>query len=122
MPCALAKCSKNIRSYLGQQAGRVVRINLSSGYRCPLLNTAVGSGSTSDHLMANAADWKAPDFGDPFVVATTLKSVMDELGIGQLIYEYGRWVHTSRITPKNPVNRVISIFGRQDIRVGIVRQ
>lgn len=124
LPNAMRTCNmlEGIRTYLGTQAGRPVRIFLTSGYRCELVNTAVGSGSTSDHLKANAADFKSPDFGEPFLVATHLKSVVDELGIGQLIFEYGRWVHVSTVRPRNPVNRIISIWGKNDVRIGIVRQ
>jgi len=124
MSNALRTCymMENIRSYLAVQALRPIRIFVTSGYRSQLVNRAVGSDDSSDHRRADAADFKAPDFGEPFLVATALKSVVDELGIGQLIFEYGRWIHVSPVPRKNPVNRIISIWGKKDIRVGIVRQ
>ena len=56
---------ERIRDHLSAKAGKPVPIIISSGYRSPATNKAVGSGPTSDHLDAAAADWKAPAFGTP---------------------------------------------------------
>jgi len=89
-----------------------VPISISSGYRCPALNKAVGGAKTSDHLAALAADFTAPKFGSPTEVARLLAPLVDALGIGQVILEGVRgkqWVHVSTKRPANPINRVITI-------------
>lgn len=83
-----------------------------SGYRCPELNRAVGSRSTSDHTQGHAADIVAPMFGHPTEVARILAPLVSVLGIGQLILEGvdgKQWVHVSTRVPENPINRVLTI-------------
>jgi uncharacterized protein YcbK (DUF882 family) len=48
---------EEIRSLLG------VPVLVSSGYRCPALNKAVGGSKGSAHLLGLAADITAPSFG-----------------------------------------------------------
>lgn len=114
MPAAMATLEmlERIRAHLSLLAGRDVPMILSSGYRCPALNAAIGSASTSDHLKAMAADWSAPSFGTPFEVCTWLAPLVANIGIGQLINERvrgGAWVHTSTRMPSLSVNRIITI-------------
>ena len=45
---------KNVLEPLRTHIGKPITIN--SGYRCPLLNRAVGGVSTSQHLLGKAAD------------------------------------------------------------------
>jgi zinc D-Ala-D-Ala carboxypeptidase len=99
---------ERIRAFLSELAGRDVPMNLSSGYRCLALNWAVKSSSSSDHVIACAADWTAPRFGTSFEVCKALQPHMRELGIHQLIHEFGAWIHTStRFT--SAINEVITI-------------
>lgn len=100
---------ERIRAFLSSRAGRPVPIFITSGYRCPALNAAIGSSSTSDHLKARAVDFKAPGFGTPHEVAAALAPVVDELQIGQLIAEFGSWVHVSTRRPDKLVNRILTI-------------
>lgn len=100
---------ERIRTYLCKVVGRDTPINPSSAYRCPELNRAVGSSDSSDHLKALAMDWNAQGL-TPFEVCRLLEPVVDELGIGQLIHEYGRWVHTGVSRPTKAVNRIITII------------
>jgi hypothetical protein len=58
-----------------------------------------------------AADMVAPVFGTPLKIASTLAPYVDQLGVGQLIHEYGRWVHLSTRTPDKTLNRIITISG-----------
>lgn len=73
-----------VRSHFGP-------VIVSSGYRCPKLNKAVGGSSTSEHLTGNAADFT--------VVDTDLKVVgqwiIENCEFNQLILEFGRWLHVS---------------------------
>lgn len=106
-----AEMLERIRSTLGAP------VTVTSGYRAPAVNRAVGSGSTSDHPQGHAADIVAPGFGTPYQVAKTLAPLVNALGIGQLIYESVKgsdgirrfWVHVSTRVPEKPVNRVITI-------------
>ena len=110
---------ERIRAYLSELAGHSVPIIISSGYRCLEVNRRTGSAPKSDHTKAAAADWTAPRFGSPKQIALALAPKVDALGIGQLIYEQKRWLHTSTITPVKPINRVITINSKAT-RPGIV--
>lgn len=111
---------ERIRAALSEHAGREVPVNISSGYRCTALNRAIGGSPTSDHVRAMATDWTARKFGDPYGICQFLAPRVDELGIGQLIHEFGAWVHVSTKTPSRPINRIITI-GRSGVSAGIVR-
>jgi len=104
---------ERIRAKLGALAGHEVAISISSGYRCPALNMAVGSRSTSDHPKAAAADITAPSFGTPTEIARALAPLVSELGIGQLINEFpsaaGGWCHVSWRLPSKTIDRIITI-------------
>jgi zinc D-Ala-D-Ala carboxypeptidase len=67
---------------------------LSSGYRCPPLNQLVGGSKDSQHLRAEAIDFKCPTFGEPRRIVEALIPLVEMLGIDQLILE-GTWVHAS---------------------------
>lgn len=110
---------ERIRAFLGGAKAREVPLVVTSGYRCPALNRAIGSAPTSDHVLSLAADFKAPAFGSAFEVAQALAPHVSELGIGQLIHEFGSWVHVSTRQPARPVNRIITIT-RRGTEVGIL--
>ena len=93
-------------------------ITITSGYRCEALNRAVGSKSGSDHTLAFAVDFKAPKAGTPFEIAASLAPVIKIIGIGQLILEFGTWVHVSTRIPDKLINRVITI-DKTGVRAGI---
>ena len=68
-------------------------IYISSGYRCPQLNAAVGGATSSAHLYGLACDFTCPDFGTPEEICKFLEDVIRVLGIDQLIWEFDTWVH-----------------------------
>ncbi len=110
-----------IRAHLTKVAGKDVPVYISSGYRSPQLNEAVGGVPSSDHVKAMAADIRAPVFGSPYQVAQELSGHVDDLGIGQLINEFpgpGGWVHVSTRHPDKLVNRIITITSKGAI-VGV---
>lgn len=85
---------------------------VTSGYRSPAVNKAIGSRNTSDHTQGHAADIVAPGYGTPYQIAKTLAPLVSVLGIGQLILEGiggKQWVHVSTRVPEKPANRVITI-------------
>jgi uncharacterized protein YcbK (DUF882 family) len=102
-----AEMMEKVRSALGGKP-----IIITSGYRSAELNEAIGSSSTSDHPKACAVDFKCPEFGSPYEVAKHLSTRIDGLGIGQLIAEFGSWVHVSTRQPSKVINRIITISAR----------
>lgn len=80
-------------------------IVVSSGYRSPALNSAVGGSSTSQHLLGEAADITCPAVG-----TKRLFEILRDSGLpfDQLIFE-GTWVHVS-YGPKNRREILIAHF------------
>jgi putative chitinase len=67
-------------------------IGISSGYRNPQLNAAVGGVPNSAHALGHAADFHVDGLDD----LAAAKQIRDsELKFDQLIYEKGRCVHIS---------------------------
>jgi hypothetical protein len=102
----LADMLERIRATLG------VPVIITSAYRSPALNRAVGGVTSSDHTQGQAADLVAPAFGSPYDIAKTLSPLVQSLDIGQLILEGVKgkqWVHVSTRVPTKPINRVITI-------------
>lgn len=77
-----------VRNYLGS-----VPVLISSGYRSPALNAAVGGSKTSDHMLGQACDFTCPSFGTPAQVMAAL--VKSDIQYDQCILEFNRWVHIS---------------------------
>jgi putative chitinase len=94
---------EEVRRVLGN-----IAIFVSSGYRSPALNKAVGGSPTSDHIDGDACDFKAPDFGTPLAICHAL--VKAGIKFDQLIEE-GTWVHIS-FGPRMR-QQVLTIRGRQ---------
>jgi hypothetical protein len=121
---ATADMLERIRAYLVSDSGKSIPIIITSGYRCPQLNRAIGSGDTSDHRKAMAADFRAPAYGTPLQVCKALAPVVSVLGIGQLILEFatpngGGWVHVSTRIPDKIINRIVTA-SKQGFAPGIV--
>ncbi len=70
-------------------------ILVSSGYRSPLVNRAVGGAPNSQHITGEAVDFTAPGFGAPDMVVRAIMRSTRPIPFDQLIVEYGRWVHIS---------------------------
>lgn len=67
-------------------------IHINSWIRCPELNSALGSKSTSQHVIGEAVDFTCSQFGSPIEIC---KKLRNELGVwDQMILEFG-WVHLS---------------------------
>lgn len=69
--------------------GRPVRV--SSGFRSPTLNRAIGGAASSQHCRGEAADITVPGVSN-FELAQWISR---NLHYDQLILEFGRWVHVS---------------------------
>lgn len=68
-------------------------IVVTSAYRSPEVNKAVGGAPTSAHLRGWAVDFRCPKFGTPLQVARAIEASLVEFD--QLIHEYESWVHIS---------------------------
>lgn len=72
---------------------------VSSGYRSPTLNRAIGGSTTSAHCHGLAIDFTAPAFGNTRKIARYLVAELKERGIkfDQLILEFpddgNSWIH-----------------------------
>jgi Peptidase M15 len=69
-------------------------IHINSWYRCPELNSLLGSKSTSQHILGEAVDFICPQYGSPVEVC---KAIIKETGLirfDQLILEH-TWIHIS---------------------------
>jgi hypothetical protein len=95
---------------------RVLRdqpIEITSGYRCPDLNIAVGGVAHSAHASGRAVDFVCPKFGTPYEICVHLTNHMRQLEIDQLIHEHGSWVHVARAATGTTARlHVMTIDGR----------
>jgi zinc D-Ala-D-Ala carboxypeptidase len=69
-------------------------IVISSGYRSPDLNKAVGGAPNSAHVLGWAADITCPGFGNPLQVARAIAQIPG-FRYDQVIHEFGAWCHLS---------------------------
>ena len=93
-----------LRAYAGKP------IVISSGYRCPAPNRAVGGASQSEHLRGEAADLHLPAIAEG---RTSFGWLMDNTTFDQLIWERNPqgtyWIHVScKADPRQNRNRVVS--------------
>lgn len=85
-------------------------LEISSGYRSPALNAAVGGSTTSQHVQGLAADFVCPAFGPPLEVARAISA--SAITFDQCILEFGHWVHLS-FSPQ-PRGRVLTTYGSEE--------
>jgi len=76
---------QSIRDCLGMP------VFVSSGYRSPAVNAAVGGSRASQHMQGLAADLKSPQFGSPLTIARYLLQHWTH-PFEQMIQE-GSWLH-----------------------------
>lgn len=65
-------------------------ISISSGYRPPELNEAIGGSKTSAHMRGMAADFQIHGLS-PHDACQMIAEL--DIDFDQLIHEYGRWIH-----------------------------
>ncbi len=82
---------ERVRELLGN-----VPMHISSGYRSPNVNAALGGSKTSQHMTGEAADFEAPAFGTPREVCKEIAA--SDIPFDQLIFE-GSWAHISFAYP-----------------------
>ncbi|MGF6697603.1 zinc D-Ala-D-Ala carboxypeptidase [Paraburkholderia sp. MM5496-R1] len=80
-----AQTLEQVRTLLGSRP-----VLVSSGYRSPALNAAVGGAANSAHMTGLAADFICPGFGSPLEICR--KIAASSIAFDQLIQE-GTWAH-----------------------------
>ena len=88
---ALKLLCENVLEPIREHYGKPVRV--TSGYRSPRLNTAIGGSASSQHCQGEAADFTVEGESNLAVC----QWIMRNLKYDQLIYEVGEsgWVHCS---------------------------
>lgn len=89
-----------LRNRLTKHLGKPVSIIVSSGYRCPKLNKAIGGSATSSHMSALAADIKVPGVSVDSLFEL-IRELMWDMPADQVIHEFGRWVHVGLAKAKS---------------------
>ena len=91
-------------------------INISSGFRCPRLNLAIGGATTSQHCALNGA---AADIQMEEMNADIFNYIKNELVFDQLIWEFGTdenpdWVHVSfnKAQNRKQILKAIKVNGK----------
>ena len=94
----LEKLATKILQPIRDKYGKPIKV--TSGYRSPSVNSAVGGAKTSQHLDGEAADIFVGE--DNSKLFQLIKDMIEkgEIICGQLIWEYGnkkqpRWIHIS---------------------------
>ena len=82
----LAATLERVRKVLGGKP-----LIVTSAFRSPAVNRAVGGSPTSAHVHGLAADFTCPRYGTPLQVCMAIEG--SGIEFDQLIHEYGRWIH-----------------------------
>ena len=103
----LATTLEQVRGLLGH------RLVISSGFRAPALNAAVGGAPSSRHALGLAVDFTCPRHGSALDASRAIVGSRIEFDL--LIYEYGRWVHL-QLSPHGvePRRHVLTICNAKD--------
>jgi len=93
----LRKLSLTVLEPIRTKLGRPIIV--TSGYRCPRLNAAVGGASSSAHLKGAAADIIVPGLSADQLFEQIRRL---DLVVDQVINEYHQWVHVGIATDRPP--------------------
>jgi zinc D-Ala-D-Ala carboxypeptidase len=103
----LALALEKVRSVLGRP------IHITSGYRSPKVNAAIGSSPSSAHIKGYAADFVVSGLTPREVCERVIASGID---FDQVIKEFDSWTHLS-IDPRN--RKMALTIDRNGTRVGL---
>jgi hypothetical protein len=106
MEMVATKCFEPVRVNHGKPIG------VSSFYRSPRLNTAIGGSKTSDHSRGCAIDIDADIYNNGITNKEIFEFIKDNLKFDQLIWEYGdvknpAWVHVSYRSERENRNQIL---------------
>lgn len=102
------QCFEPLRAWYGKPIG------ISSFYRCPELNKAVGGSKNSQHMTGQAIDIDADIFNNGITNREIYLWIIRNLDFDQLIWEYGdeenpAWVHVSYNSKTRNRHQIIRI-------------
>ena len=104
----LAALLEQVRAVIGKP------IIVTSGYRSPEVNLAIGSTNKSQHPLGCAADFKVSGMTTKQVVEACIKA---DIPYHQIIEEFGSWTHISvPNTPSETPKKQALIIDRQGTR------
>ena len=88
-----------------------VPIYVSSGYRSPDLNRAIGGSKRSQHMEGRALDLDADVYGG-VTNAEIFNYIKESLDFDQMVWEFGEddnpdWVHVSYVSPETNRKRCL---------------
>lgn len=84
-------------------------VHVNSWFRCERLNSAIGSKSTSQHILGEAVDFICPQFGTPLDICRKILW-NGTIPFDQMILEH-TWVHISfSISLGKPRHQVLSLL------------
>ena len=86
-------------------------VHVTSGYRCPALNKAIGGRAASAHSYGRAADIVVTGHAPHAVCAWVIRQC---LPFDQLIHEFGQWTHIAIAPAENKARREILTAYKQD--------
>ena len=92
-------------------------IIVTSGYRSPEVNAAIGGSKTSAHCHGLAVDFTCPGYGSPLAVAKAI--LASGIEFDQLIHEYGAWVHIGFAEPGKPSRKQTLTINRRGTLTGL---
>lgn len=94
-------------------------ITVSSFFRSPEVNRAVGSSDRSQHRFGEAVDFNCTSFGTPVEICKKLIAHKHIVKFDQLILEHS-WVHISfAIRTGKPRGQVLSLLLKNKYAVGL---
>ena len=96
-----AQLLEEVRALLGKP------VLVSSGYRAPAVNRAVGGAANSAHMLGCAADFSCPAFGSPLDICRAI--ARSGIAFDQVIHEFRAWVHIA--WAPQPRRQVLTIDG-----------
>jgi hypothetical protein len=109
---ALCHVLEMVRSFVGSP------ITISSGYRSPAVNAAVGGVVGSAHTKGLAADITCSRYS-PYELAQLISS--SEIPFDQLILEYDSWVHIG-LSETNLRNELLTYRKGMPAMKGIIKK
>ncbi len=92
-------------------------IRITSGYRSPEVNAAVGSKPSSAHIEGRAADIQVATMR-PLVLARAIDEL--DLPCDQIIHEFGRWVHLAIAKLGSAPRKELLTIDQSGARLGLV--
>ena len=111
----LEKLCKEVLQPIRDKYGKAITV--TSGYRSPKLNAAVGGVKTSQHVLGQAVDINCTSTSKAYL-CNLIKSMIEkkEIKVGQLIWEYGtkqepNWIHVS--LPYTNVNQILYLYSKK---------